>query len=334
MTATTIGRRGPSARSAAGLVIAVLTALAGCGSDDALVAELEPLEAVPAEDTEDNQPPKVVEVRFEPAQPAQGDQLQAVVTARDPNGDRVELGYRWRIDGDVVQEGQAQLDLGDVARGARVEVEVTASDGTAASDAVWASVEVIDRPPTISGMAIEPISSVAPGQSVVVYPTGTDPDGDEVTFEFQWLVNGNETGTHGSTFSSEGLKQGDRIRVRVIATDGSTRSQPAESEDVVVGSAHPEFTSVPPGLTDEGVFRYLLEARDPDGDRNLRYRLKQGPEGMTIDSVLGEIVWRPTAENAGAHTVSATVRDSSGLETTQTFEVTVAPAEPPASATK
>ena len=122
--------------------------------------------------------------------------------------------------------------------------------------------------------------------------------------------------------------------MRVIATDGSTRSRPVESEDVVVGSAHPEFTSVPPGLTDEGVFRYVLEARDPDGDRNLRYVLKKGPEGMTLDSVLGEIVWRPTAENTGVHTVSAAVRDSSGLETTQTFEVTVAAAEPPASPTK
>ena len=103
---------------------------------------------------------------------------------------------------------------------------------------------------------------------------------------------------------------------------------------MTVGSAHPEIVSLPPGITDEGVFRYVVEARDPDGDRNLRYRLAEGPEGMSIDEVLGELEWRPGANQSGTHPVSIVVRDSSRLETTQSFEVTVTEAgdPPPASA--
>jgi hypothetical protein len=174
---------------------------------------------------------------------------------------------------------------------------------------------------------------VYPGDKVVVTPSGSDPDGDFVDFRFEWLVNDRRVESDGRSFQTAGLKQGDRIRVRVVATDGNSESQPVESADITVGSAHPEFVSSPPGITEEGVFRYAVEARDPDGDRNLRYRLAEGPEGMKIDEVLGEIEWRPAEDQSGLHKVSIVVRDSSRLETTQSFEVTVTKAgEPPPAA--
>jgi hypothetical protein len=90
-----------------------------------------------------------------------------------------------------------------------------------------------------------------------------------------------------------------------------------------VGSRHPEIVSEPPSLRDGGLFRYHVEARDPDGDRNLRYRLDAGPDGMTVDSIVGRIEWRPTVEQAGVHQVAVVVIDSAGLETKQSFHVTV-----------
>ncbi len=71
------------------------------------------------------------------------------------------------------------------------------------------------------------------------------------------------------------------------------------------------------------MFRYAVEAEDPDGDRLLRYRLDEAPEGMVIDSVLGEVSWRPAQGQTGVHPVKIVVRDSSGLETSQSFQVTV-----------
>lgn len=317
--------------------LALLTGLvwlaAGCGSDEGSTAQLAPL-AVEEHDAAANEPPVVRSVRLEPPQPSQSDTLRAKVNAHDPEGDPVQLSYRWLVDGLPLTDEGAELALADVAKGARVEVIVTPSDGSSEGEPGSAVATVIDRAPVVNGIAIEPPRSVYPGDKVVVTPTGSDPDGDFVDFHFEWLVNGRPVEADGRSFETAGLKRGDRIRVRVVATDGNNDSRPEESADIVVGSAHPEIVSSPPGFTEEGVFRYAVEARDPDGDRNLRYRLAEGPEGMSIDEVLGEVEWRPSPAQTGVHKVSIVVRDSSQLETTQSFEVTVTKAgeAPPAAA--
>jgi len=323
-------RRYVAAGAAAWLGLSLL--LVGCGSEEASTAQLAPLAIEEHEDSL-NQPPVVRSVRLDPAQPTQSDRVRALASAHDPEGDRVELSYRWRIDGLPTLSDSAELDLSDVAKGARVEVVVTASDGRSEGEPMSAVATVIDRAPVVNGIAIQPTKSVYPGDKVVVTPTGSDPDGDFVDFQIEWLVNGRAVASDGRSFETAGLKQGDRIRVRVIATDGNNESRPEESADIIVGSAHPEIVSAPPGMTEEGVFRYAVEARDPDGDRNLRYRLAEAPEGMKIDEVLGEVEWRPAPDQSGLHKVSIVVRDSSRLETTQSFEVTVTKAgEPPPAA--
>jgi len=309
-------RRGLQAALAAALV------LPGCGSDDSQLESLAPL-AVHREEGALNQAPVIRAVRLEPFEPVQGGRLRAVVSVHDPEGDPVELVYQWRVDGVPAAVEGAELDLANADKGARIEVVVKASDGRSESDEVVETTSVIDRTPVLNGIAIQPTDTVYPGDSVVVTPTGSDPDGDPVDFEFEWLVNGEPADGDGRSFSTAGLSVGDRIRVRVVATDGSSESRAQESADVIVGSAHPEIVSSPPGMTDEGVFRYAVEARDPDGDRSLRFRLAEAPEGMSIDEVLGQIEWRPGEKQTGVHRVSVVVRDSSRLETTQSFQVTV-----------
>ncbi len=307
-----------------------LVAGAACGSDEPAPAEQRAPLAANSHQDGSNQPP-VVQVRIEPEQPIVGDRLRAGASVRDAEGDSTTLAYRWSVDGvDVAESGQ-ELDLAGVPKGASIEVQVTANDGLSDSEPASAQVWVIDRAPVINGLAIAPPKSVYPGDSVVVTPTGSDPDGDLVDFEFTWFVNDQPVSGEDRSFSTEGLDSGDRIRVRVVANDGQNDSRPLESEDVVVGSAHPEFVSNPPGVTDQGVFRYAVEARDPDGDRNLRYRLSTAPEGMKIDEVLGLIEWRPGDEQIGVHPVSVVVSDTSKLETTQSFEITVSAAALPAS---
>jgi hypothetical protein len=44
---------------------------------------------------------------------------------------------------------------------------------------------------------------------------------------------------------------------------------------------------------------------------------------MAIDAVLGSLTWRPANDQVGVHPVRIEVRDSSGLTTTQAFDVTV-----------
>ena len=125
-------------------------------------------------------------------------------------------------------------------------------------------------------------------------------------------------------FETDGLKSGDTIYAEVRATDGANWTEPgAHGRSVTVGSGHPEITSTPPGLREDGVFRYQVVAVDPDGDKRLRYALEKGPEGMAIDDITGELIWRPSEIEPGVHPVTVVVRDSGGLETKQSFSVTI-----------
>jgi hypothetical protein len=271
----------------------------------------------------DNRPPVLESVRLDPAEPAQGATLRAVVTARDPDGQPVTLTHRWFVDGAEQRTSEPSLGLTGVAKGAEIRVSVTASDGELASDAVESSARVIDRLPSITATLIKPEGSVAPGQPVSASAMAGDPDGDAIDFEYTWFVNDERRSDTGALFKTDGLKSGDTIHAEVRASDGANWTDPVRTAAVTVGSGHPEITSTPPGLREDGVFHYQVLAVDPDGDRRLRYAVEKGPEGMVIDDITGELIWRPSEMKAGVHPVIVVVRDSSGLETKQSFSVTI-----------
>ncbi len=314
-----------------------VTALAGlalaiaCGGGEPEALQAPGFEPTPVSDGV-NHPPVVRALHIDPAEPAMGGRVRAVASGSDPDGDPVHMRYRWRIDGRSVPGEEREIELVGASKGSAIEVAVTPNDGKIDGATARAEVEVVDLPPTLTGVGLDPSSKVPPGDPVKAVAQAHDPDGDRVTFEYAWQVNGEPASGGGNLFSTEGLAQGDRIRVVVVASDGTNRSAPMTSVEVTVGSAHPEITSAPPGMEPGGVFRYTVVAKDPDGDRRLRYRLAEAPEGMRIDEIYGEIVWKPRRDQAGVHPVAVTVEDSTGLATTQKFSVTVSTGDEAATA--
>jgi hypothetical protein len=315
------------------LFAAVVYLVAGCGSDDATDAPAgPPLSAKIERSEESTQAPVIDSIRFDPEAPVRGDRIQAIVVARASDGRALDISYRWLVDGEMVSGGDRQIDLAAFPDAEQIELIAIASDKSAESAEKRASVSIADRPPTVFGLGVEPREKVAPGAIVVAEATGEDPDGDRVEIEYEWFVNGESASVLGNEMSTKGLAMGDEIRVRATAVAEGLRGNSIDSSPVVVGSSHPEIVSNPPDLREGGAFVYRVEATDPDGDRRLRYRLDAAPEGMTIDEIDGRVEWHPTAKNVGVHAVSVVVRDSAGLETTQSFHVTVADAgsAPPA----
>jgi len=72
-------------------------------------------------------------------------------------------------------------------------------------------------------------------------------------------------------------------------------------------------------------YSYILLAHDPDQE-TLQYTVSSGPDGLILAPQTGAIVWTPTAEQVGVHSVIVIVTDEGGLEDSQTFEITVQPA--------
>ena len=273
--------------------------------------------------TSTNQAPHIESVRLDPPAPRPGDRVRAVVQAVDPDGDPVELGFAWTLDGRRVAGGGPEIQLPGAHKGQTVRVAVTAGDGEAQSRTQQAEVDIANTPPEVLGLQMEPASSVAAGESVVVTARTHDADDDRVELEYAWSVNDRPVEADGPSFSTEGLARGDRIRVEVRADDGTERGPAVSSAAVRVANGAPRIVSLPSQEWVNGAFRYRIEARDPDGDRRLRYRLLEGPEGMTVDPVMGEVRWKPSADQAGTHVVDLAVEDPEGAATAQRFEITV-----------
>jgi hypothetical protein len=249
--------------------------------------------------------------------------VRAVVDASDPDDDPVELDYAWRFAGKTLRSDGPSVEMPTGARGARLEVRVTASDGKAQSASVQASAQIANAKPRLVEVMLDPADEVARGDAVSASARAGDPDGDPLEFEYSWAVNGRWLARGERSFSTGGLKRGDRIRARVVASDGERKSDPIESAEVRVANAPPRIVSSPPGQLADGEFRYQLEAEDPDGDRTLRFRLLEGPAGMAVDPVRGVVRWKPGANQVGSHPVDLAVEDPMGAASAQRFEITI-----------
>lgn len=269
-----------------------------------------------------NSAPVIASVRLSPAAPVPGETVTADVDVSDADGDAVSLSYQWRIDNELVGTGSSVHV--DGAKGAQITVTVTPSDGNSQGVSETASLRVGNLPPVIQGVVIEPLDQVRAGRDVAASPRATDPDGDEVSFSYRWDVNGSTiVEARGAVLASEHFERGDTIRLTVWASDGNAESAPLKSGAIEVVNAPPRVTSTPGAIGDDGVFRYPIVAEDPDGDRDFRYRLLEGPDGMEIDVVAGSLVWAPGESQSGSHPVKLEVSDLKGGKTLQGFVINV-----------
>jgi len=293
----------------------------------------------PVEEHEENAAPVVESIQLNPRDPLPGAPVEANVEVRDPDGDPYRLTFEWAVNGELVSSGsQPRFIPRQVRKDDRIEVTVVASDGRLESEPISARTRVGNRPPLLQGVLLEPQGTVRSGDELLAAPRADDPDDDSLSFEYVWIVNGSATGQRGRVFSTRGLKRGDTVQVRATASDGSDSSRGAESREVTIGNSPPLIERIPTLQSESGQFRYTFEASDPDGDRNLRFSLREAPEGMRIDPIMGVVTWSPKPGQAGVHQIDVLVEDSHGDGSALRFEVTVTAtagdsSEPPPAAT-
>jgi hypothetical protein len=324
--------RGPRSRTGGRLVAAALLTGVGlaCGGDSEEAPSAGAWQA-PGGQAEGvyNQAPEIESVRLLPAEPASGERVRAVVRASDRDGDRVELSFEWRVGGWELDEQGGEIDVPEARPGQTIEVSVRASDGKDTSDESVASVRVRNARPVVTGVTTEPRASVPRGEPVQARAAARDPDGNEVELRFEWLVNGKPV-ADGEVFDTAELSAGDEIRVRAVPRDARDEGDAVESGVVTVVGAGPRIASQPGGFSEDGTFRYQVEAEDPEGGGTLRYSLRKGPTGMLMNPVTGELTWRPSTAQAGSHAVALVVEDVRGVRAVQEFELEVRVGAPPA----
>lgn len=95
-----------------------------------------------------NRPPQLGSVTFEPPKPTTLDALRVVATAKDADGDRVDIDYQWFINGRERFEFRDQvLPARAFKKGDVVQVTVTANDGAAQTERQSAELTIANSVP-------------------------------------------------------------------------------------------------------------------------------------------------------------------------------------------
>jgi hypothetical protein len=299
----------------------------GCGEDPldrASGPSMQPSARRAVDDGSANTPPRIESVRFEPAEPRSEESVRAVVVASDDDGDPLAFDYTWTVNDVHLTQRSGAIELGRVRKGDGVRVVVTCRDGRAESEPFEASTSVRNRAPQLSSLRFEP-SSAAAGGTLAARPNAVDLDGDPISYSYTWWVNGSTTSATGAELSTEGMRQGDRIHARAVASDGEDESNAVDSPELSLGNAPPSIVSQPSGAGEDGVFRYQVRAEDPDGDRRLQISLMKGPQGMAMTATPGLLEWRPGPDQGGRHVIEVAAEDQEGGRSVQRFELEVDP---------
>ncbi len=211
----------------------------------------------------------------------------------DPEGDPIDWRFLWLVNGTARQDGPSNmLEPGTFRRGDTVTAEVTGSDQySSGAPFMTQAVTIGNMPTSISGVVLSPEQAFI-GTTITAHPAGSDLDGDDILYLYQWRVNGTAVGgqVRDNTFSTDGLKKRNIVSVVVTGTDGFATSGPVVSGTVMLGNRPPQITSLPPSGLQNGVLEYQATALDADGDQ-LQFSLTRFPQGMTIDKNTGLVRW-------------------------------------------
>jgi len=262
-------------------------------------------------DLNPNQPPQIISAP--PLAVNLGETWSYAVGAFDPDSDPVELLLIIAPDGALLDNGGIAIWEPTTNQLGEQEFVIEARDGRGGVARQEFTVLVNDlatnQPPQISSM---PPTSATVGEEMIYAVQASDPDGDTLAFalgdqpagagidpssgNLSWTPNADQTGEHA-------------FDVRVTDGNGGLALQRfmVSVQPVAAENRPPEIVSTPPfGAKTGREYAYDMAVVDPDGDA-LTFLLAEGPDGMSIDGVTGQLRW--TAEQIGSVSVRVEVGD-------------------------
>jgi hypothetical protein len=230
--------------------------------------------------------------------------------------------------------GQLSGTPGVANVGQASNIVITVSDGLASTSLPAFSVTVLaaNSPPSISGT---PATSVTAGKAYSFQPTGSDPDGQTLTFSIvnkpSWATFSAATGSLTGTPTT--AQVGTYSNVSISVSDGAAKTTLAPFTITVAAANSAPSISGSPATTVTALQSYSFQptASDPDG-QTLTFSIINKPTWATFSSATGSLTGTPTAAQVGTYGgVSITVSDGAAQASLAPFTITVAavPNNPP-----
>ncbi len=211
----------------------------------------------------------------------------------DPDEDAAGTVFAWTVDGAVVPTAtDATLPGAAFSRGQTLACTAIAFDGfdqgaATPSDAVVA----VNALPTVEAVALNTLTPRADEPLTATLAGLDDPDGDPVTSEITWLVNGIPVAT-GATIDPEAYTAGDLVQASARLDDGFGLGAPFASALAVVVNARPDVTAVrvvTSPVQDGAPVVAEADVRDIDGDP-FAVRWSWTVDGIDVPGVTGPVL--------------------------------------------
>ncbi len=180
-----------------------------------------------------NSAPSLEQASIAPAAPIAGDILTCSWSGwSDPDFDDDDSRVAWTIDG--VAAGSGAVLATTIAGGQEIACAVTAFDGEHEGNTVTASVTVGNSPPAISSVWLTPTDADVLSTLSCTPGTTSDADGDTITFDYAWAVDGVTIAHSDSTLALDLSYEGAVVQCSATPDDGTVSGDAVGSNLVTI----------------------------------------------------------------------------------------------------
>jgi len=273
-----------------------------------------------------NSPPVITSCTPEVATPTvnEGESLAFTHTSYDSDDDL--LLYAWLLDSSEVAYTQDWTYSPDYDDAGYHNVTLTVSDGQELVAHEWSvTITDVNRPPSAPAIEITPTQPTTNDDlSCAVTSPSIDPDGDTITYEYEWYLDGAPQPdlTNSVVVPRELTSRGQTWTCVVTPSDGKDYGPPAEAY-VTIQNAPPQIDTytpenLSPSVNEGETLEFTHTSSDPDGD-TLTYEWLLDSASQSADQN-----WTYTTDyySSGDRNVTLVVSDGEST-TTQYWLVTV-----------
>ncbi|MBI3071878.1 MAG: putative Ig domain-containing protein [Deltaproteobacteria bacterium] len=256
----------------------------------------------------------------------EGAKLTFTVIASDPDGDAVTCAATNLPQGASFNaETHTFSWTPSYSQAASYQVTFRATDSAGLSSYAFVTITISNANgrPVLAAVGSK---TVAEGAALAFTVSGSDPDGDTLTYSASNLPQGASFNAGTGTFSwTPSYTQAGAYQVTFRVADPGGLSA---SETVAISVANtnraPVLAAVGPKYGVEGAeLAFVVTASDPDGDA-ITYAAIGLPQGATFNPETRTFAWTPNHTQAWTYAVMFRVTDASGLTTSETVTMTIA----------
>lgn len=172
----------------------------------------------------------------------------------------------------------------------------------------------INSPPVITSVILLP-KNPNKENNLDLIVRGQDPDGDPLTYHYQWIKNGEEiSGENENILRRGNFRKGDLIRVMVTPSDGKADGKPFLSEPIKILNSPPLIQEVniePKMAYASDHLKVHIRSVDIDGDA-IYYTYQWEKNGVVLTEEKAEVLERGRFKKGDLIAVTVTPDDGEG----------------------